>query len=29
MVLERHPDALEIYIILDNARYYHNKGLKE
>lgn len=29
MALERHTDASEIYIISDNARYYHNKGLRE
>ena len=27
--LERHPEASVIYIISDNARYYHNKKLKE
>ena len=29
MALERHPDAPQIYIISDNACYYHNKGLEE
>lgn len=29
MALERHPEAPEIYIISDNARYYHNKELRE
>lgn len=29
MALEKHPDAPEIYIISDNARYYHNKELRE
>lgn len=27
--LERHPHAAAIYIISDNARYYHNKELRE
>ena len=27
--LDRHPEAPFIYIISDNARYYHNKKLKE
>lgn len=27
--LEKHPEASDIYIISDNARYYHNKELKE
>lgn len=27
--LEKHPDAPVIYIISDNARYYHNKDLRE
>lgn len=27
--LERHPEASVIYIISDNARYYHDKKLKE
>lgn len=27
--LARHPEASVIYIISDNARYYHNKKLKE
>ena len=27
--LERHPESSVIYIISDNARYYHNKKLKE
>lgn len=27
--LDRHPEASCIYIISDNARYYHNKELKE
>lgn len=29
MALDRHPNAPEIYIISDNARYYHNKELRE
>ncbi len=29
MALEKHPTAPEIYIISDNARYYHNKKLHE
>lgn len=29
MALDRHPDAPAIYIISDNARYYHNKKLRE
>ena len=27
--LKRHPEASVIYIISDNAHYYHNKKLKE
>ena len=27
--MDRHPEAPFIYIISDNARYYHNKKLKE
>lgn len=27
--LEKHPDAPVIYIISDNARYYHNRDLRE
>lgn len=27
--LEKHPDAPAIYIISDNARYYHNKDLQK
>lgn len=29
MALDRHPEAPVIYIISDNARYYHNRKLKE
>ncbi|MBO5025307.1 MAG: hypothetical protein J6C86_04095 [Bacteroidaceae bacterium] len=27
--LKKHPDAPVIYIISDNARYYHNRDLRE
>lgn len=27
--LEKHPDAPAVYIISDNARYYHNKNLRK
>ena len=27
--LARHPEATEIYIISDNAKYYHNKELAQ